>query len=79
MHLKYLLIFVYVQVPIGCEDRAYLTIPKYLRLGNSSIPGAGYGIFATEFIPKYTWLGEYEGEMVQEMYLISEYAWAVSI
>ncbi len=52
------------QVPWGVEDRAYRSIPSELYLDKSTIPEAGLGIFSKSFIPKYTWLGEYEGEVL---------------
>lgn len=63
------------QVPWGTPNRALLTLPPGVRIAQSLIPGAGNGIFATTFIPKYTWLGEYEGEIVTDADQISDYAW----
>ena len=39
--------------------------------------GAGFGVFAKTFIKRYTWLGEYEGEILFERHddVISDYAW----
>jgi len=47
----------------------------------STIPNANLGVFATTFIPKNTWLGEYEGDIVPSTLLekdLLEYAWNVS-
>ena len=46
------------------------------------MPDAGLGVFSEMFIPKYTWLGEYEGEIYGEhadMDKIRIYAWEVNI
>ena len=48
-------------------------------LVNSSIPDAGIGVISTTFIPKYTWLAEYEGEIDVEGHSLSDYTWDVSI
>jgi len=44
------------------------------------LPGAGWGIFSDIFIPKYTWLGEYEGIYLpyDRDLIVSDYAWMVS-
>ena len=74
----------------GEPFRAYRTLPDGFLFAPSSIPGAGLGVFATTFIPKYTWLGEYEGEFLPSnfsrmMYITKDgeedndwdYSWAV--
>ena len=68
------------QVPWGVPGRAYLTIPPEIELTFSTIPGAGLGTFAKTFIPKYTWLGEYDGVTLhpEEAEWISLYTWMVS-
>ena len=68
------------QVPWGMEGRAYRTVPPELEITFSTIPGAGLGIMSKAFIPKHTWLGEYDGTTVRpEMRdFISWYTWAVS-
>ena len=56
-------------------------IPSQLHLCYSSIPGAGFGICATETIPSGTWIGPYEGKRIsiQETKTILEtgYLWEV--
>ena len=59
-------------------DRARKSLPPQVELRQSNIPGAGLGVFANTFIPRYTWLAEYEGEVVVEHDHISDYAWTVS-
>jgi len=56
-----------------------MTLPPQVQIKQSIIPNAGLGAFATTFIPKYTWLAEYEGEIVIYEDEISPYAWSVSI
>ena len=67
-------------MPWGVQGRAYLTLPPGLRIGPSKIKGAGFGVFSTTFVSKYTWLGEYEGEIVplKDSRNISWYTWSVS-
>ena len=60
------------------DDRAFHTVPPELRLGTSTVKGAGTGVYATTFIPRYTWLGEYEGETILSQDQISDYAFKVS-
>lgn len=43
---------------------AIKSIPSQLHFCYSSIPGAGFGICATETIPSGTWIGPYEGKRV---------------
>lgn len=66
-------------VPWGDPFRAFKTVPKGMMIAPSYIPKAGYGIIADSFIKKYTWLGEYEGEIVpmDREDDISWYAWSV--
>ena len=59
------------------EDRAYRTLPLGLRIDDSSIPGIGLGVFTDVFIPAWTWLSEYEGEVILKLDHISNYAWKV--
>ena len=40
------------------------SIPSQLHLCYSSVPGAGFGICATDVIPSGTWIGPYEGKRV---------------
>ena len=54
-----------------------MTLPPELTLGPSTIPEAGTGVFTTTFIPRNTWLAEYEGEVVVSSKLISNYAFKV--
>ena len=68
------------QVSWGVPGRAYLTLPQGLEIAPSKIKGAGFGVLSNTFIPKYTWLGEYEGEIVprENALNVSWYAWQVS-
>ena len=61
--------------------RAYLTVPPEVEIVPSKMPNAGLGVVSKTFIPKYTWLAEYEGFTVlpHEEDHISAYAWSVSI
>ena len=70
-----------MQVPWGMPGRAYLTMPPEVEIVPSKMANAGLGVVSKTFIPKYTWLAEYEGFTVlpQEEAHISEYAWGVSI
>ena len=45
------------------------------------MPNAGFGVISKTFIPKYTWLAEYEGITVlpDEKDYTSAYTWSVSI
>lgn len=66
--------------------RQFLTvvkhIPPQLHLCYSSLPGAGFGIIATELIPSGTWIGPYEGKRisVEEISKATDtrYIWEVS-
>eukprot|EP00057_Strongylocentrotus_purpuratus_P021476 XP_011675950.1 PREDICTED: histone-lysine N-methyltransferase PRDM9-like [Strongylocentrotus purpuratus] len=63
-------------VPKGSKDRASKTLPDGLVVKQSSIPGAGQGIFATKFIPKGYRFGPYDGDIVDlETGYDSGYAW----
>ena len=57
-----------------------MTIPAEVEIVPSKIDGAGFGVVARTFTPKYTWLGEYEGFTVgsNEEDYVSDYAWTVS-
>ena len=59
--------------------RAYLTVPPEVEIIPSKIDGAGLGVVAKTFIPKYTWLGEYDGITIvpNEEDYISDYTWQV--
>ncbi len=56
-----------------------MTLPPSVELRESSIPGGGLGIFAKTFIKKFTWLAEYEGEIILDHDDVSDYAWEVSV
>ncbi|XP_071481031.1 histone-lysine N-methyltransferase PRDM9-like [Diadema antillarum] len=67
-------------VPKGCKNRARNTLPGGLVIGQSSIPGAGLGVKATEHIPKGHRFGPYEGDIVDaETGFDSGYAWEVCL
>ena len=70
----------FYQIPWGVPGRAYLTVPPEVEIVPSKMPNAGLGVVSTTFIPKYAWLGEYEGLTVlpREVDYISYYAWTVS-
>ena len=72
------MIYSCLQLPWGMLDRARKSLPSQVELKQSKIPGAGLGVFATTFIPRYTWLAEFEGEVIIEYEHISDYAWTVS-
>ncbi|XP_030849723.1 probable histone-lysine N-methyltransferase PRDM7 [Strongylocentrotus purpuratus] len=62
----------------GSKDRARKTLPDGLVVKQSSIPGAGQGIFATKFIPKGYRFGPYDGDIVDlETGYDSGYAWEI--
>ena len=70
-----------IQVPWGVPRRAYLTVPPEVKIVPSMMANAGLGVISKTFIPKYAWLGEYEGFTMlpgEEDYT-SAYAWSVSI
>ena len=48
----------------GPKTYAISTFPDEVGLCISSIPLAGYGVFAKHFIPLGTWIGPYEGRKV---------------
>ena len=58
-----------------------MTVPPELEITFSRIPGVGLGIVSKTFIPKYTWLGEYEGVSVRPMTgsVASLYTWKVGL
>ena len=65
-------------IPKGSQDRAQKTLPDGLMVKQSSIPGAGQGVFATKFIPKGYRFGPYDGDIVDlETGYDSGYAWEV--
>ena len=55
-------------------------MPDVLYIDKSEVPEAGLGIFSNNFIPRYTWLAEYEGEVLAPNFedYISWYTWTVS-
>ena len=53
------------------------TLPDGLVIRESSIPGGGLGVFSETFIPRYTWFGGYDGEVVVLKADISDYSWSV--
>ena len=55
----------YFLIPFNTAQRAYLTLPEGFTITKSSIPLAGSGVFSQIFLPKFTWLGEYEGVFVK--------------
>ena len=60
--------------------RAYLTVPPEVEIVPSKMPNAGLGVVSKTLIPKYAWLGEYEGlTVLPHENQISAYAWSVSI
>ena len=70
-----------IQVLWGVPGRAYLTVPPEVEIVPSKMANAGLGVVSKTFIPKYAWLGEYEGLTMlpgEEDYT-SVYAWSVSI
>lgn len=55
-----------------------------MRIAPSTLPAEdepGLGVISDTFIPKYTWLGEYDGEIVESDLEseVGDYAWSVSI
>nr|XP_022308109.1 zinc finger protein 626-like [Crassostrea virginica] len=65
--------------PQGITDRARKTLPPGLSVRKSSIPDAGEGVFAEQFIPKRTQFGPYEGEITDNHEEAHEtgYAWQI--
>lgn len=70
------------------HDQASLTytsipVPTQLTVKPSTIPGAGLGVFATQFIPKRVRVGPYEGKRVAKQDLKdfnnNEYSWEVCL
>ena len=49
---------------MGIPNRDLLTVPPGIRIAPSSIPGAGMGAFTNTFLPRHTWLGEFQGEYI---------------
>ena len=56
-------------------------MPPEVEIVPSKMPNAGFGVISKTFIPKYTWLAEYEGITVlpDEKDYTSAYTWSVSI
>ena len=48
----------------GPKSYAVSTFPDEVGLCISSLPLAGYGVFARQFIPMGTWIGPYEGKKI---------------
>ena len=48
-------------LPVQCDDRARRSLPEGLVLKESTIPGAGLGIFADVFFQKGVQFTPYEG------------------
>jgi len=61
-----------------------LDLPSSLRIKHSSIPGAGWGVFAARDLPIHTVLGTYDGEMLSRKEFLERYPdgdnpWAVEL
>ena len=52
---------------------AIRSFPDEVHLCRSSIPGAGYGVCAKEYIPLGTWIGPYEGSRLPARNFPSNY------
>ncbi|KAK2166957.1 hypothetical protein LSH36_33g08030 [Paralvinella palmiformis] len=67
-------------VPTGTPYRAWRTLPwRYFVIKPTNLPYADVGVFATTFIPKNTWLGEYEGDILPSQLVVEdilEHAWS---
>lgn len=48
----------------GPKSYAVSTFPDEVGLCISTLPMAGYGVFARQFIPTGTWIGPYEGKKI---------------
>jgi hypothetical protein len=73
-----------LKVPLGTPHRAWRTLPwRYFEIQPSLLTGAGLGVFTRTFIEQNTWLGEYDGEILQivpedeEDTIDLTYAWEV--
>ena len=53
-------------------------MPTEFLLWPSRLDQAGLGVYSSVFIPKYTWIGEYQGEFVPLNLSTGVYAWDVS-
>ncbi|MBN3317594.1 PRDM9 methyltransferase, partial [Atractosteus spatula] len=64
---------------VGLERRARLTLPPGLSLRDSSIPGAGLGVFNVDsLVPRGVHYGPYEGEPTsKEEATLSGYSWMI--
>ncbi|XP_069044123.1 histone-lysine N-methyltransferase PRDM9-like isoform X2 [Lepisosteus oculatus] len=64
---------------VGLERRARLTLPPGLSLRDSSIPGAGLGVFNVDsLVPRGAHYGPYEGEPTsKEEAMLSGYSWMI--
>jgi hypothetical protein len=47
------------------SNKALQSLPKGMEVKQSSIEGAGLGVFATKFIESGAWFGPYRGEKVR--------------
>ncbi|XP_066577196.1 uncharacterized protein LOC136767331 [Amia ocellicauda] len=65
---------------LGSTHRARLTLPRGLTVRDSSIPGAGLGVFNDgKLIPKGVRFGPYEGEVSnEEKAVLSGYSWVIN-
>ncbi|XP_023564448.1 histone-lysine N-methyltransferase PRDM9 [Octodon degus] len=65
---------------VGLEDRAVHTLPTGLRIGPSSIPGAGLGVWnGNSTLPVDVHFGPYEGQITEDEEAgHSGYAWMIS-
>lgn len=66
-------------VPKGTLDRSFLSLPPGLRIGPSSIPGAGLGVWnETCDLPLDVHFGPYEGQITEEEEAANNgYSWMV--
>lgn len=67
------------EIPLGSppHQRANLSTPHEFSIKLSSIPGAGMGAWADQFIPRYTILGVYEGVIHTRESDSDLYSWQV--
>ena len=65
----------------GSPYRAWRTLPWKLFAIRTSATKIGLGVYTTTFIPKYTWIGEYEGDVLNQAQSRNvqdfEYTWRV--
>lgn len=53
-----------ITLPESQKSYAITTFPDEVGLCISSLPVAGFGVFARHFIPLGTWIGPYEGHKI---------------